>query len=325
MMRAGTEPPSRPSINALRAAASEVASRMGAASLQVAALVDGAPGGLHRGLRRGGGVEFAEHREYAPGDDLRHLDWRAYARNDRYFIKRFEQEVHASWTLLIDASASMSLDDTTVSRARSQPSVNKFSGVRLLAASLAMIGLQGGDAVGLKVIAQPHLDLPPAGGERQLLSLLEALVRMRPSGQAGLESLARSALHEVSGCSVVVALSDVLTEPASALAPLASLARLGADVLLLQTLHPLEVDFDLRDIVETVCDENGARKVVDPRLSRRSYADMMASHCDAIRAQSALAAVHYELAVLSEDPATVVERVLRLVCEPELSSRRAMS
>jgi uncharacterized protein (DUF58 family) len=320
-MRVGTEPAPGKSIDALREAAAEVVSRMRQTPLQVAARVDGTPGGLHRGLRRGGGVEFAEHREYSPGDDLRHLDWRAYARNDKYFIKRFEQEVHASWTLLIDASASMSLDDVAVARTGSQPAVDKFSAVRVLGATVAMIALQAGDAVGLKVIAQPHLDLPPAGGERQLLGVLESLVRIRPSGQAGLESLVRSALHEIPCHGVVLALSDVLTEPASALAPLGSLARLGADVVLLQTLHPLEVDFELRDVVEVVCDENGARKVVDPRLARRSYVEMMAAHCEAVRSRSAQVAVHYELAVLSEDPATVIQRILRLVGDPVISAR----
>ena len=111
----------------------------------------------------------------------------------------------------------------------------------------------------------------------------------------------------------MLTLSDVLTEPAAALAPLGALARLGADVLLVQTLHPLEVDFELRDIVEVVCDESGDRKVIDPRMARRSYAEMMRAHCDAVRSHCGVASVHYDLAVLSEEPATVVQRIMRLV------------
>lgn len=296
-------------VSSLREQTGRVLARLVERELISAAVVDGAPGGVHRGLRRGGGVEFAEHREYSPGDDLRHMDWRAWARNDRFYIKRYEQEVHASVTLLLDASASMAI----APRDSGSDGVHKMAAVRLLAAVVAALVVRQGDAVGLMVAGRPRQNVPPAGGEAHLLRLLAALLRVTPEGAGGLESLSRASLRDVERRGVVIALSDVLIEPAQALAPLAAMARLGPQVVLLQTLHPLELTLGFDEPVELVCGERGRRQIVDPRIVRRAYVDMMREHCAAVRQQATAAGVHHLLVDLGQDPTEQLGQLLSLL------------
>ena len=296
-------------IATLREQAGLVLARLLDRELRSATVVSGAPGGMHRGLRRGGGVEFAEHREYSPGDDLRHLDWRAWARNDRFYIKRYEQEVHASITLLLDASASMAVAPTAGVAA----GVDKLAAVRLLVAILAAMVVRQGDAVGLMIAGRPHLNVSPAGGEAQLLRVIGTLLRAAAEGEGGLETLGRAALRDVERCGVVIALSDVLTDPGQAMAPLAAMARLGPRVALLQTLHPLELTLGFDEPVELVCGERGRRQIVDPRVVRRAYIDMMSDHCAAVRKQATAAGVHHLVVDLGTDPAAHIGKLLSLL------------
>lgn len=294
-------------VTALREQAGLVLARLADRELRSATVVDGAPGGTHRGLRRGGGVEFAEHREYSPGDDLRHLDWRAWARNDRFYIKRYEQEVHAAITLVVDASASMAVAPGGAA------AVDKLAAVRLLVAVLAAMVVRQGDAVGLMIAGRPQLNLQPAGGEAQLLRVINVLLRTSAQGEGGLESLDRAALRDVERRGVVIVLSDVLTDPAQALAPLAAMARLGPRVALLQTLHPLELTLGFDGPVELICGERGQRQIVDPRVVRRGYVDMMADHCAAVRRQATATGVHHLVVDLGADPAGHIGKLLTLL------------
>lgn len=299
---------------ALRERASEVLARLPSRELRTHATVDGAPGGLHRGLRRGGGVEFAEHREYAPGDDLRHMDWRAYARNDRYVIKRYEQEVHASLTLLLDASASMEVGEDGAAGAAS--GLSKMAAVRLLAAALAALTVRQGDAVGLLVVGRRRQHLAPAGGETHLMYLLDVLLRLQPEGVAGLESVDRADLGGIQRRGAVVVLSDVLAPPARALAPLSAMTRLGPQVVLAQCLHPLELSLGFGGPVELACAETGTRQIIDPRVARAAYRDMMQAHIASVREHATSLGVHHILVDLSEDPASVLARLLGVLAAP---------
>ncbi len=259
--------------------------------------VDGIPGGVHRGARRGGGMEFAEHREYAPGDDLRHVDWRAYARNDRYYVKRFEQEVHASITLVLDASASMTLPGA--------PAPDKLATVRLLCAALATLTVRRGDAVGL-VVAGRSIELAAAGGESHLRRVIGRLANVPALGPASLQSLDRRLLRGADRRGALVAVSDVLVDPAAAIAPLARIRRIGQQVVLLHTLHPLELDLGFSGPVELYCAESEIAEVVDPRALRGAYRDLMQRHIDEVRDRAARAGIAYRLAVLDRDPGELV-------------------
>ncbi len=304
----------------LRERAGEVLARLPPRELQSSAVVDGAPGGLHRGLRRGGGVEFAEHREYSPGDDLRHLDWRVWARNDRFYVKRHEQEVHAAVTLLVDASASMA-----AAPADAPDQVAKWAAVRLLTATLAALVIRQGDAVGMLVAGRPRLSIPAAGGEGHLMRLLAALLRVPTEGPTGLEGLGRAALRDLERRGVVLAISDLLADPAAALAPLGAMARMGPQVVLLHTLHPRELDLGFAEPVDLICGESGRRQIVDPRVVRRAYVEMMNSHCAAVRTTATSLGVHHLLTNLGDDPAAIIGRLVLVLAARGRSQARTGS
>lgn len=263
--------------------------------------VDGIPGGLHRGARRGGGVEFAEHRDYAPGDDLRYLDWRAYARNDRYSIKRFEQEVHASVTLVLDASASMAIEGA--------PPPDKLATVLLVCAALATLIVRRGDAVGL-MVAGRSLDVAPAGGEPHLRRLIAHLATLTVRGPSGLESLGHRLVHGGPRRGVLVVVSDLLADPAAALAPLASARRLGPHVVLMHAVHPVELDLGFGGPVHVVCPETDARALVDPRSLRGEWDKLVERHHRELRDNATAAGLVYRLANLGDDPAELVRGIV---------------
>ncbi len=291
---------------ALQAAAAALLATLQGADLQTRRAVHGRAGGQHRGLRRGGGVEFAEHRAYAPGDDLRRLDWRALARQDRLFIKRFEEEVHASVTVLLDGSGSMALRDPV-----DGGGVDKWAQVQVLAAAVASLVAQQGDALGLVVAGQPDSALAATSGPAQLRRVLERVAAWAPTGPAGLEGLTTGALRGLAKRGAVVAFSDVLSDPEAALAPLSRLRRTGPDVVLVHTLHPLELRFAFSGSVELVCAEASSRMRVEPRVVRQRYVAMIQAHCDLVRERCVDAGVHYVLADLGEPLVDTLAAVLK--------------
>lgn len=282
--------------------------KLGAVSPPSQRTVDGAPGGVHRAARRGGGIEFAEHRDYVPGDDLRYVDWKAYARSDRYTVKRFEQEVHASVTLLLDASASMQLHGA--------PAPDKMLAVRLLCATLATWIVRNGDAVGL-VVAGRSIDVPAAGGRAHLRRVLHQLATVQPRGAAGFEGLDRAVLRSAERRGTVLAVSDFLAQPSVVLAPLAQLRRLGPRVLALCALHPVELDLAMHETIEVVCDETLRRELLDPRAVRGAYREMMADHLERLTQRCGGCGVEFMQLDLGADPTTQVRAVARQLARRE--------
>ncbi len=283
--------------------ATEVLSGLGPLQLPTRQVDDGQPGGLHRSLRRGGGVEFSEHKEYTPGDDLKHIDWRAYARTDRYYIKRYEQEVHSSLTLVVDASASMAFADLRGG--------DKFDAVRLLLATLGLVLVRQGDSVGLVIIGRPELNLLPAGGLRHFANIAERLEHLEPTGAAGLDALGPSSWRGVDRRGIAVVASDVLAPPELALAPLFDLRRTGLDVLLLHCLHPRERDLDFRGPTQLHCQETDNRRLVDPRLIKSTYVELMRAHCEKLRTVATHGGLGYLSVDTSIEPRGVIRQILR--------------
>lgn len=281
--------------------ASEVLAGLGPLQLPARQMGDGIPGGLHRSLRKGAGVEFSEHKEYAPGDDLRHMDWKAWARSDRYYIKRFEQEVHAALTLVVDASASMAFADLDG---------DKFDTTCLTLACLALVLVRQGDSVGLHVLGRPELSLHAGTGLRHFGLLAERLDALQPGGSAGLQALGPNTFRGAVPSGLIVVASDALIRAQDAAVPLAALRRHGADVLLLHTLHPRERDLQFHGPTQLVCKETDNKKLMDPRVIRHTYTQLMAQHCEQLRLALTHQGVGYLLLDASVEPRGLIRQVL---------------
>src|SRR2546421_4582590 len=169
-------------------------------SLRARHVVEGLLSGLHDSPYRGYSVEFAEHREYTPGDEIRHIDWKAYGKFDRYFIKEYEEETNLRAYLLVDASASMAYRGKHAS---------KFQFAQYVAASLAYLMLHQRDAVGL-VTHDTRLRqiMPPKANAKHLLRVLHTLEQTRPGGETSMAPLWHELAGQLPRRGMVIILSD---------------------------------------------------------------------------------------------------------------------
>jgi len=214
------------------------------ASLRVRAsrAVDGIRSGMHKSPHRGASVIFAEHRDYRPGDDLRMLDWRAYARNDRYTVKHFEQETHLCAHLLLDLSASMAFDG-------GNPTMHKAHYAATLLAALGWILLGQGDAVGAFAFDTDMRKALPARNRPDHLEALLTVLALPVAQErtsAKLASCLTALSERVGRRGLVVLASDLLDHDPEALSPLSRLSALGHDVMVLHVMHPHELEFPFR-------------------------------------------------------------------------------
>ncbi len=217
-------------------------------------VVDGFLTGLHRSPRRGFSAEFAEHRTYQPGDDLRYLDWRIAARADRWVVKQFEEETNLRAALVLDVSRSMHWSGASLARAPRPTPLTKLAYAQRLCAALSLLLLRQRDAVGTVLVDDAVRDaVPPRANRDQWRRLLAALAgpgaaaRPDAAGPAG-SAPARGIEHAarlVPRAGLLVLVSDLLTDVGPVRDALAAARSAGHDVAVVQVLDPAERDFDL--------------------------------------------------------------------------------
>lgn len=210
--------------------------RLAGMELRARTVVEGFMAGIHRSPYRGLSLEFAEYRQYQPGDDPRRLDWKAYARSDRYYVREYEDESNLSAWIVLDASASMGFGSGALSKWQ-------YGGI--LAASLACLFERQKDNVGLVILDEKiRVELPPGGSRNHLTQLIGQMERTVPARGTRLAPV----LHHVAGGlrrkGMVLVISDLLDEPGEVVDALRHLQFGGSDVLVFQTLDPAELGFD---------------------------------------------------------------------------------
>ena len=266
-------------------------------------IVEGALSGMHRASVHGSSVEFAEHKEYSPGDELRHVDWKAYAKLDRYYVKQFEQESQLTVYLVLDASASMSFAGDGLSKL-------EYGGLCL--AALAYLVIQQQDKVGLVACGDPKLEtlVPPRARSNHLHDLLSVLDGVLARGGAGDESPAR-ALARIAELSrrrrsLVVLATDLFDLDDATLGAVAQLRAHRHDVSVLHLLDRHELEFPYDGLTQFESFESQHKLLVNPAAVRKEYLERMATFLAKCRATMATAGVDYHL--ISTDRA--LERTL---------------
>jgi uncharacterized protein (DUF58 family) len=236
--------------------------------LRARIVVEGALTGMHRARLRGSSVEFAEHKEYAPGDEIRHIDWKAYAKLDRYYVKQFEQESQLTAFLVLDASASMSYAGKGVS---------KLAYAAYLVAALAYMLVHQRDRAGLLAFGDRRIDsyVPPRARPAHLGDLLAALEELEKRGGRGDEPAA-AALDRVAELAgrkraLIVLCSDLFERDADSLAVLRRLHTRGHDVTVFHVLDDDELELPFRGLTRFESLEDGRAMLVDPESVRRAY------------------------------------------------------
>lgn len=225
--------------------------------------MQGAVAGRHRSPHRGSSVEFAEYRHYVPGDDTRRLDWKAFARTDRFFVKEFEADTNLRAYFVVDVSGSMAFGN----RGRV-----KLEMARQIVAHLAYLLVNQGDAAGLSLCGQGlHVEIPPRRQASHLQRIFQQLELAQCGGGTGLTSALHVVAEKVAQRALVVVLSDFFCDLDELQQALQHLRHRKHDVCLFQLLDPQEIDFELERPLRFVDLEDGTSVVTEPSLIATEY------------------------------------------------------
>lgn len=246
----------------------EVLGKISRLELRARRVVEGFVSGMHKSPYKGFSVEFANHRSYVPGDDIRHIDWRVYAKADRFFVKEYEEETNMRVHLLLDCSGSMAYPQH-----EGTGRMTKWDYGATVAASLAHLLIYQQDAVGLTLFdEQKRLQLPPSANRASLLELSRGIEAHAPRNKTNLKMLFRELAGRIPRRGMVVLISDLLTDVEDVVEGLRRLRYGQHDVLVLHVLDQDEVDFPFADrtLFEGL-EELDLQILTDPQSLRRSY------------------------------------------------------
>ncbi len=257
-------------------------------SLRARQVVEGLLSGLHKSPYRGYSVEFAEHREYVPGDEIRRIDWKAYGKFDRYFIKEYEEETNLRAHLLVDCSASMDYGTATM---------RKFDYGCYLAAALAYLMLRQGDEVGLTTFGEGiQRYIPPRGGMQHLHALAGHLEATTPQGETRLPLVLRELAGKIRQRGLLVIISDLLDEPEAVMRMLHYFRHQRHEVLVFHVLDEDELTFPFQRL--TVFEDSEAvntRVLSEPRTIRDAYLQHLEAFLAAYRTACRREGIDYHL------------------------------
>lgn len=233
-------------------------------------VVEGFLAGQHRSPYHGSSVEFAQHREYVPGDDLRHVDWKIYARSERLVVKEYVAETNLSCHLLVDASESMSFGSLNWS---------KFDYARWCAAALAHLVLSQRDSAGLVLFDESaRHKVPPGSGAHQKAGIIHTLEEATTSGTTQVGEVLNWIAGRLRNRGIVAVFSDLFDDVAAVIEGVRRLVHEGHEPILFQILDPREIDFEYSGFLRLDGLENSGRMVVDPKTLRAAYRQEFEAH-----------------------------------------------
>lgn len=245
--------------------------------LRAKTLIEGLVGGLHRSPLKGHSIEFAQHREYVPGDDVRQVDWKVYARSDRYYLKQYEDETNLVCYLLIDHSESMEFRGQ-------QSSLSKLEYAQLIACSLAYLVTAQQDSAGLVTFAE-EIDhwLPASNSSNLFEDFVTVLEQSGLSKQTDLTSVLESVARRLTRPSLIILLSDLFDNDDKFLDAIRLLRCAGHDFIALHILDAEEIDFPFDQVAEFEGLEAFDSIQTDPALIATSYRAALEEFCTKIR------------------------------------------
>ncbi len=262
-----------------------VLARIGNLELLARTVVDGFINGLHHSPYFGLSVDFAEHRPYMPGDDVRRIDWRVYGRTDRFYVKEFEADTNANFVVVLDISGSMDYGSGRIT---------KLDYARFLAASLTYFSRQQRDRVGVVTFTDRIVHFVPASA-KHLDIVLHTLDRVAAGGSGSLEEPILKITEALTRRSIVLLLSDLYAEPDVVQRSVGLLRARGHDVIVFHVLDPTELTFPFDEAAPFVDLETGERMPVVPETLRDEYRAQMTDHLAALGERMLHSQVDYQL------------------------------
>ncbi len=280
----------------------EAVKRVQRLELQARHIVEGFLSGAHRSPYFGQSVEFVQHRQYVPGDDVRHVDWKVWARQDRLVIKQYEEDTNLRCTLLVDSSASMNYGRTERT---------KFELASILSACISLLVLKQQDAVGSVMFDNKiRTRVPLRTSQRHLIDILTSLENTQPRDKTNLDSLFRDVVQAFPKRGLMILLSDLLGAEESSLRGIDTLRRAGHDVMVLHILDDDELDFPFADPTRFEGLESDDHVTCNPRALREGYLAALERFLDRVRRACAASRSDYLLIRTSDAPDAVLSKIL---------------
>lgn len=234
----------------------------------------GSVSGIHRSATRGSSVEFAEYRKYVPGDDVRHVDWRVYARSDRFYMKEFEADTNLRCHILLDVSASMGFG---------RPDGHKLDYARRMAATLAHLLIRQGDAVGLHCFSDRVVhDIPPRHAASHLKNIFDTLAAARPSGRTKMVDVIHGLAERIRRRAMVLLFSDLFTDVPALLDCFQHMRFRKHDLAVFHLLDRSEIDFEFDRPIRFQDMESPFSVITDPSIVRAGYRRALDGHLAAL-------------------------------------------
>jgi uncharacterized protein (DUF58 family) len=253
----------------------EAIRRISRLELRAGRVVEGYLAGIHRSPYFGNSIEFRQHREYTSGDDFRHVDWKVWARNDRFYVKQYEAETNVRCALLVDVSSSMSYGSGAL---------NKYEYACTAAASLAYLMLKQQDAVGCLAFDDRVRAVVPQRTQRgHLASIIKSLDRSRPAGKSEISTVLRRAAEEYPRRGFTILISDLLVPRPPLLAGIRDLRARGHDVIVFHILDDDELDFPFSGPSRFEGLELPEHLACNPRALRQGYLEALEEYLDEVR------------------------------------------
>jgi len=275
----------------------KVLARITSLGFKSAKVVEGSITGMHRSPMHGVSPEFSEHREYTPGDDVKNLDWKVWAKSDRYVIKRYEEESNLRCTLMVDASRSMHYAGKDADGGRT-----KFQTAATVAACMSKMLMGQRDAVGLITIdTKPRQVLRPAATKRQMARILDTLESTKPGGETDLGPVILRAADQVKRRGMIVILSDFLCDLDNLYEALGKLQHNGHEVVVFHTLDHEEIDLPFNNSI-IFKDIEGTEEIFgEPWAFRKAYKKAIEEFIDNVSKRCQFAGIDHVL-LRSDEP-----------------------
>ncbi len=281
----------------------QMLTKLGQLEVIASTVVDGFLSGKHRSTHKGGCTDFADYRPYAPGDDIRQLDWRHYAKSDRYYVKQFDDETNLQALLIADASGSMQFGMSTVS---------KWHYAQMAAACLGHLLLRQRDSVGLAVVGNSLLNyVRPLPRASQLARVLNVLENTEAAGESALGPSLLELTGRLKRRGMVILLSDCFGEVAQLKKVLQQFRARGHDVMVFQILAPEELTFPFRRESFFQDLERSRRMQINPNAIRKQYLEAFQAFQDELRAAMTDAGVDLVTMTTDQDVGETLASYLR--------------
>jgi uncharacterized protein (DUF58 family) len=279
-----------------------VLSRLASVPLSARRPMLGNVSGRHPSPHRGSSVEFAEYRKYVPGDDLRRLDWRAYGRSDRFFVKEYEADTNLRCCLVLDTSGSMDYGST---------GITKLEYARKIAGTLGSIALQQGDAVGLACVAKGLIrNIPPKRNPAHLMAVFDVLEAAKPQGETSLDMVLHELAETIRQRALIVIMSDLFVEAELLRSCFQHMRFRKHDLAVFHLLDPREMNFSFHRPMRFLDMEGGPSIFAEPVEIADRYHKAIGTYLDQVKEIVRESAVDYHRVSIDEDYEQVLMRFL---------------